>query len=501
MAHVKSGDHALRTSTAFTTFVVCFAIHTDSFLYAAIVPVAPFALAKQVHEEKVQVWVAILLGSFGIGCFVTSVPWGYFIDRSTSRRCPFLIGLLVLLASTGLLWVAPYIKSGGLPVQVIARVLQGFASTIVWMTGLAILVDVVGPARIGEYSGYIGLALNLGNLTGPLLGGVVFARSGYHAVFALIISVVLVDIMLRLIVKEKPVQKTVRPTRSYASVSRPLKSRVRGPGIARDIEKVAPVENALEVALHDPVSSPQDSLSLSTSTCPSEVSRLPVMLRLLLSTRFAVAVWGIFVLAVVYTGFETVLPLTVKKVFGWNAEGGGLAFVPLSLPSLFGPLVGKFTDRHGGRWITAGAFVTICPTLILLRLINENNMKHKVLLCALLVIIGICLTLTLEPLFAEITGRATRLEAVDAGALGGTTVGRGYYVLAYAHFNWAWSLGNTLGPILSGFIVDAAGWKTAMLAMGVLAGTSAIPIFLWIDGWVCKTAPPSNASDDDTRIR
>ena len=75
MAHVKSGYHALRTSTAFITFVISYAIYTDAFLYAAIVPVAPFALEKQVDKEKVQVWVAILLGSFGIGCFVSSGEW------------------------------------------------------------------------------------------------------------------------------------------------------------------------------------------------------------------------------------------------------------------------------------------------------------------------------------------------------------------------------------------------------------------------------------------
>ena len=82
------------------------------------------------------------------------MPWGYYTDRSTSRRTPFLLGLLVLLITTGLLWLAPYIKSNGLVVQVIARVLQGFASTIVWMTGLAILVDLVGHTRIGgnEYT-------------------------------------------------------------------------------------------------------------------------------------------------------------------------------------------------------------------------------------------------------------------------------------------------------------------------------------------------------------
>ena len=331
-----------------------------------------------------------------------------------------------------------------------------------------------------EYSGYIGIALNLGNLTGPLLGGVVFARSGYHAVFGLITGVVLVDILLRLVMKERTVLKTLRTPQPSES-AKPLKPRLLAPSAGPDVEKTATAKTTIT----DTVSSTPDDISLATSTCPSStVSRLPVMLRLLFSARFVIAIWGIMVLAMVYTGFETVLPMAVHKVFGWDSEGGGLIFLPLSLPSLLGPLVGKFTDRYGGRWVTAAAFTIICPALILLRLVKENSIGHKVLVCALLVLIGSCLTLILEPLFAEITGRATKLEALDASIMGSKMVGRGYYAQAYAHFNWAWASGNTLGPILSGFIAEAAGWKTAMVCMGILCGVSAIPMALWIDGWV-----------------
>lgn len=289
----------------------------------------------------------------------------------------------------------------------------------------------------------------------------------------------MVDILLRLIMKERTVQKTVRAAPSTASV-KPLRPHSPELHPGPDIEKTA----ASEVTLTNTISSTPDSISLADSTSVSKVSRLPVMLRLLFSARFMVAVWGIMVLAMAYTGFETVLPMAVNKVFGWDSEGGGLIFLPLSLPSLFGPLVGRFTDRYGGRWVTAAAFTIICPGLILLRLVNENSINHKVLICALLVVIGSCLTLILEPLFAEITGRATKLEALDAGALGSEIVGRGYYAQAYAHFNWAWALGNTLGPILFGFMAEAASWKTAMLSMGVICGASAVPMALWIDGWV-----------------
>ena len=65
---------SLRSSTAFITFVVAYAVFTDQFLFAVIVPVAPFALHTRMHieEERVQFWVALLLGVYGIACFVSS---------------------------------------------------------------------------------------------------------------------------------------------------------------------------------------------------------------------------------------------------------------------------------------------------------------------------------------------------------------------------------------------------------------------------------------------
>lgn len=64
----------IRSSSAYITFVIAFSVYTDQFLYAAIVPVTPFALQKhgQVPQDKVQFWTAILLAVFGAGCFLSS---------------------------------------------------------------------------------------------------------------------------------------------------------------------------------------------------------------------------------------------------------------------------------------------------------------------------------------------------------------------------------------------------------------------------------------------
>ena len=53
--------------------------------------------------------------------------------------------------------------------------------------------------------GYVGMGMSVGVLAGPLLGGVVFDRAGYNAVFGMAYALVLVDIILRLLLVEKKV--------------------------------------------------------------------------------------------------------------------------------------------------------------------------------------------------------------------------------------------------------------------------------------------------------
>lgn len=46
--------------------------------------------------------------------------------------------------------------------QVLARVLQGTATAMVWITGLAMIADTVGEKEIGKYTGYLGIGMMIG---------------------------------------------------------------------------------------------------------------------------------------------------------------------------------------------------------------------------------------------------------------------------------------------------------------------------------------------------
>lgn len=86
---------------------------------------------------------------------------------------------------------------------IIARALQGAATAMVTVAGLAIVTDAVDKRHLGQMIGYVGTALTLGFMCGPLLGGVVFNIGGFYAVCGMAFGIIALDMLLRLAVIEK----------------------------------------------------------------------------------------------------------------------------------------------------------------------------------------------------------------------------------------------------------------------------------------------------------
>jgi MFS family permease len=141
-----------RSSTFFIIFVVGTAIFTDLFIYSIIVPVLPFVLRDRlgVPEVQLQIYVSVLLGVMAASSFIFSPVAGIIADRVGNRQQPFLAGLLALLFSTVLLAVGDTVGMIAL-----ARILQGMSSAVVWVVGLAICLETVGPNRLGTTIGTV----------------------------------------------------------------------------------------------------------------------------------------------------------------------------------------------------------------------------------------------------------------------------------------------------------------------------------------------------------
>lgn len=110
----------------------------------------PFALTVRagVKEQDLQKWTSIFLAVYGAALAVGSPIFGWFADRSSSRRVPLILGLLALGGATAMLCAG-----SSLGLLVAGRFLQGLSASVVWTVGLALLSDTMDKEKIGQAMG------------------------------------------------------------------------------------------------------------------------------------------------------------------------------------------------------------------------------------------------------------------------------------------------------------------------------------------------------------
>lgn len=346
------------------------------------------------------------------------------------------------------------------------------------MIGLALLADTVPQENLAQAMGYVSLGMSLGILIAPLLGGIVFDRAGYDAVFGMAYGLIGLDIILRLLLVEKKVAARWDPVaevQAKKAADSPDSGSLPARTDAIDAEKgLTPGQSE--------TSDPSTGIGLRDR----RRDRLPPVLALLYSRRLLAALFCALIQAALLTSFDSVLTIHAANLFGWTSTGAALLFLPIVIPSFLAPAFGWFSDKYGGRYPVTVGFLGACPPLICLRFVDKNTLNDKVILCALLALIGLFLALTFPPIMAEISGVVeTKEKTMLASGRAGFGPG-GAYAQAYGLFNMAFAGGCMVGPLLAGFIVEDKGWAIMALVLGILSAITAVPACLWLGGWLFK---------------
>lgn len=406
----------------------------DIFLYGVIVPVIPFALKNRIGlaQNDAQHWVSVLLTVYGAALLVASPVCGWWADKMPTRRWPFLAGLIALTGSTLMLCLA---KTLG--VLLAARILQGLSAAVAWTVCSVVMTDRVGPDEVGECMGYITLARSVAIVAGPLLGGVVYARAGYYAVFGMCFAFLLVDITCRLLLIEGVVARqwdpSIGPRRRVAANS---------PNVLSEESRQITTANTSSHVINRPVETEQHVEKRSKLYLLFH--RLPPMFTLLGNIRMLIALWGCFWQAAYLSAYDATLPLFVRYTFGWNSSGAGLIFLALVTPSFVSPIIGKLADKYGGaRWWAASGYVICAPFFILFRLVDHNSVQQKILLSALLALIGGFSMLFEIPLWVDVIHFVDGKMSKDPTHYGG----QGAFAQAFGLANFAFALGVVIGPL------------------------------------------------------
>ncbi|PLB48038.1 MFS transporter [Aspergillus steynii IBT 23096] len=437
----------LRSSAGFIVATVWISFFTDYFLYAMIVPVMPTALVDRagVPYEEREYWVSVLLVCEAAVAFVCCPTFGYVVDVTPTRQLPYLLGLILLGASMVILSVAHTVS-----LFVLARLIQGGATAMVSVAGLSLLTDTVSFDNLGQTIGYLGSAITLGFLLGPLLGGMVYQIAGYQAVFGMAFAIVAIDVIMRIAVIEKKVA-----CRWTAEGS----------------------EAVNESAPHLPANRGYDTFAdpESSSDATLSGSQKPALLLIARQPRVMISSWALLVQGMLYSAFDSTIPVFVESRFHWGPFGAGMAFLPSAVTALFEPYFGTLSDRYGARLITFLSFILLAPPLICLRFVEQNTTAHVVLLLVLLGLIGLLINVSIPALFVETQQVLDDMERTRPGVFGE----KGAVAQAFGIQTMAQFLGLTLGPLWGGFSEYQYGWKITSLTLGLLAGVTAIPM-LWL---------------------
>ena len=345
------------------------------------------------------------------------------------------------------------------------RLFQGLSATVVGVVGLALLADTVGPEHIGQVMGYVALASNVAGLIAPLLGGVVYGRGGYYAVFAMCFGLVCLDIVFRLLMIEKKFAafwldppkagQAASSSEMMADHSKQIFEQSHIPN-RPVIEKQACFSSSAVATL--PLSDRPDSSTTKTK------SQLSPTITLLASPRMLNALWGIFTQSLFRTAFDSTLPIFCQTTFGWTSTGAGLIFLAFVFPTFAAPYFGALADKYGPRWLATAGFVLALPGFLMLRLVTSHSTAQIVLLCVLLACIGLSLALILPPMTADTT-YVIRVEKREKPA----------YAQGYGLVNCMWAAGTLVGPIWGGYVVAEAGWATMGWSLAIVSGLSVVP--------------------------
>ena len=309
-----------------------------------------------------------------------------------------------------------------------------------------------------------------------------YDHAGYNTVFGMCSALVGLDVILRLLLVEKKVAARWDPNAvgrlrvdAQANTSRDATSNA-----------TPALQNPESDASKSPAHLDSSDVEVQRGAPPRRRvrDRLPPVLSLLYSRRLLASLFGALIQAVLLTAFDSVLTIHAAETFNWKSTGAALLFLPIVIPTFMAPLWGWLSDKYGGRYLVIVGFLCGCPPLICLRFVNENTIRDKVLICALLAIIGLFIGMTFAPVMAEISAVAEAKEK-NMIASGRPGFGKGgAFAQAYALYNMAFAGGCMVGPLLAGFVVEANGWATMALVLGILSAITAVPGFLWVGGWI-----------------
>ncbi|TGO64722.1 hypothetical protein BCON_0006g00670 [Botryotinia convoluta] len=405
-------------------------------MYGVVIPVLPNELERRigVADEDLEFWNSMLLTAFGLAQLIASPRFGYYADRSSSRRTPLLLGFFSNAAATAVLYFAQNVW-----ILALSRFLQGLSAAVVYKVGFALLADTVGSKDIGQWMGYVISSLNIGMLISPTIGGIIAAR-----------------------LKK---DKTVAEAHTYGTFQQSIDN-----AIFEQQNSSTPFTSniASEPLLGNNQNQPP----------PADNKKHPIALvTLLKSPRIWADLYSVWLTVFLLASFDAALPIFVERKFNWDSTGAGLIFLTITFPVFLAPIAGRLSDVWPSRWLTASYFIISAVFTVLLVLIQRNSTDQIVGLAILLVVYGVARVFGSSPLGADLSRAVASMEKETPSIFGKT----GASGQVFSLYTSASAAGVLAGPAWTSYAFRERSWIFLVSSLGILTATVAIPVILFTE--------------------
>lgn len=229
-----------------------------------------------------------------------------------------------------------------------------------------------------------------------------------------------------------------------------------------------------------------EGYKIPVETQPRIIRAIPI-LYCLRNPRLLIALLLAFVQASLLATFDATIPTQAESLFDFNSLKSGLLFIALDIPYLLlGPVAGWAVDKYGTKYPAVIGFGYLVPVLILLRLPGEKIVSDKngniALYCGMLALCGIGMAVIGSPAIVEASAVIEDYDKANPDVFGEN----GPYAQLYSFNSLVFSLGLTVGPLVSGALRDSIGYGNMNLVLAVVVGITAILAFVFVGGGIGK---------------
>ncbi|KAM7188892.1 Major facilitator superfamily domain containing protein [Naviculisporaceae sp. PSN 640] len=456
-----------RSHPVFITLTIAIGQFSDNFLFGMRVPLIPVLVHDHLHitdPEENQRRTAIILASFSAAILVSALPVGWIADFRFLRGYLYLVGLGTLLWS-----IVVFYTSESFVWMIASRGLNGFSAAVLYAAGYAMVADSVGAENLGKALGTIRSIVAAGEISGPPLGGLIFARWGFDGILNVSLGVLVIDLIMRLLMVDKPARQTspATPTPSSPkpdSLPQPAMSPIfeddeypQGP--VTETAPLIPTKVSGENNLRDgskfrqsPSAPTPKTRSLSLRLGPLRIP-LPSIAAYITDRQIIVCLFlsmAQYIMLGSYAStlsLELELPATTEAItnpsflpaseqptlstrgFGLDASKVGLVYLSLCIPNLlFAPIAGWAVDRFGSKTVAVTGYSLLTPSLVWMIIPNQTFFASPplssgsadkraairlALFCLGLIMQGFCMGIISTPAMVRAKRRITELQMAE----------------------------------------------------------------------------------------